>query len=280
MAGLAEVSAALVARIAQIVYPNGTGQPSIIGKPIKVYGGWPSPDVLTKDLKADKVHISVFPPNGLEKIVDTAFSDWRTLVEPSITLSLTLAGQAVTVGGTVSTPQNAALVVDGKGYVYGIQAGDTLTSIATALAALVAIDQTATSAGAVVTIPGAKAISPRIGGAGTSIREVRRQERSFRITVWANCFDSRDPIADLLDAELSGTVHLTLPEQMTATLRYKSSSQDDSGQKEGVYRRDLVYAVEFSTTQVRTDTQITVTETNVSAGPTLADQFPIATIVE
>jgi hypothetical protein len=280
MTGLAEVSNALVALIAQLVYPNGTGQPSIVGKPVKVYGGWPAPDVLTKDLAAGKVHISVFPPNGLEKIVDTAVTDWRTVVEPSITLTLTLAGQTVTVGGAVSQPQNAALVVDGKGYAYGVQSNDTLTSIATALAALVSADQPATSSGPVVTIPGAKAISPRVGGAGTSIRELRRQERAFRITVWANCFDSRDPIADLLDSALSGTFHLTLPDGMSATLRYKSSSQDDSGQKESIYRRDLVYAVEYSTTQVRTDTQITVTKTNVSAGPTLADQFPIASIVE
>jgi hypothetical protein len=280
MAGLAEVSNALVALIAQLVYPNGTGQPSIVGKPVKVYGGWPAPDALTKDLAAGKVHISVFPPNGLEKIVDTAVTDWRTVVEPSITLTLTLAGQAVTVDGTVSQPQNAALVVDGKGYAYGVQSNDTLISIATALAVLVSADQPATSSGPVVTIPGAKAISPRLGGAGTSIRELRRQERAFRITVWANCFDSRDPIADLLDSALSGTFHLTLPDGMIATLRYKSSSQDDSGQKESIYRRDLVYAVEYSTTQVRTDTQITVTKTNVSAGPTLADQFPIASIVE
>lgn len=280
MAGLAEVSDALVARIAQIVYPNGTGQPSITGQPVKVYGGWPSPEALAKDLKAGKVHISVFPPNGLEKVLDTAVSDWRTLVEPVITLSLTLTDQTITVGGTASQPQNAALVVDGRGYVHGVQDGDTLTSIATALAALVSADQPATSSGPVVTIPGAKVISPRVGGAGTSIRELRRQERAFRITVWANCFDSRDPIADLLDAELSGTFHLTLPDGMLATLRYKSSSQVDSGQKESIYRRDLVYAVEFSTTQVRTDTQITITESNVSAGPTLDDQFPIATIVE
>lgn len=280
MAGLAEVSAALVARIAQIVYPNGTGQPSITGKPVKIYGGWPSPGVLTKDLAAGKVHISVFPPNGMEKLVDSAVSEWRELVAPEITLSLTLAGQTVTVGGSVSTPQNMALVVDGKGYVHGVQSEDTLTSIATALAAMVSADQPASSAGPVITIPGAKAISPRVGGAGSSIRELRRQERPFRITIWANCFDSRDPLADLLDAELAGTFHLVLPDGMLGTLRYKSSSQDDSGQKESVYRRDLIYAVEFSTTQVRTDTQITITETNVSAGPTLVDQFPIATIVE
>lgn len=278
MAGLADVSNALVALIAQIIYPNGTGQPSITGQPVKVYGGWPTTTVLMADLKDGKAHVSVFPTT--EKVVDTAVSEWREMTAPTNTLALTLAGQAVTVGGTVSTPQNAGLVVDGKGYVYGVQAGDTLPSIATALAALVAVDQPATSAGAIVTIPGAKAISPRVGGAGTSLRELRRQERYFQITVWANCFDAREPLADALDAALSGTFHLTLPDGMLADLRYKASHQDDSGQKESVYRRDLIYAVEFSTTQTRTDTQITVTETNVSAGPSLEAQFPIATIVE
>lgn len=280
MAGLADVSNALVALIAQIAYPNGTSQPSITGQPIKVYAGWPVPTVLTPDLKVGKAHVSVYPPPGLEKVLDSAVSDWRTVTAPVNTITLTASGQTVTVGGTVSTPQNAALVVDGKGYVYAVQTGDTLTSIATALDALVSVDQPATSAGAVVTIPGAKAISPRVGGAGTSLRELRRQERTFQISVWANCFDARDPLAEALDSALSGTFHLTLPDGMTATLRYRSSRQDDSGQKEGIYRRDLMYAVEFSTTQTRTDTQITVTQTNVSAGPSLDAQFPIATIVE
>lgn len=304
MAGLADVSNALVALIAQIAYPNGTSQPSITGQPIKVYSGWPVPAVLTADLKAGKAHISVFP-TATEKIIDSAVSEWWELTAPVNTLTLTLSGQAVTVGGTVSTPQNSALVVDGKGYVYGVQDGDTLTSIATALAALVAVDHPGTtSAGPVITIAGTLvetsagldvvladgtsvyvagdplSTSPRVGGAGTSIRELRRQSKVFQISVWANCFDARDPLADAVDSALSATFHLTLPDGMTADLRYQSSRQDDSGQKEGIYRRDLLYAVEFSTTEVRTDTQITVTETNVSAGPSLDAQFPIKTIVE
>jgi hypothetical protein len=278
MAGLSQVTNALVALIAQIAYPDGTSQPSITGQPVVVYPGWPVPATLTADLKAGKVHISVFP--GTDRVIDSAISDWRTLIEPANTLTLAAAGQTVTVGGAISIPQNAALVVDEKAYVYGCHDGDTLTSVATALAALVAVDQAATSAGAVVTIPNARAISPRVGGQGTSIREVNRKEQAFQITVWANCFDSRDPLAEALDAELAGTIHLTLPDGMIATLRYRSSRQDDDGQKQGIYRRDLMYAVEFSTTQTRIDTQITVTTTNVTGGPSLDAQFPIKTIVE
>ena len=279
MADITDVSNALVTVIAGIVYPNGTSQPSITGAPVLVYQGWPDAVQLRADLAAGKVHVSVFPQPNMLRIVDSAMSDWSTPSAPVNTVTLTLSGQTVTVGGTVSTPQNAALVVDSRAYVYAVQAGDTLASIATALAALVNADQTATAAGAVVTIPGAKYISPRVGGQGVAVRETRRQEQGYQITVWANCFDQRDPIAAAIDSALSGIPHLTLADQ-SAALRFKSSRQDDSQQKEGIYRRDLMYAVEFSTFASQTLTQITATVENVSAGPSLDAQFPIKTIVE
>lgn len=279
MADITDVSSALVTVIAGIVYPNGTSQPSITGAPVLVYQGWPDSGQLRTDLAAGKIHVSVFPQPNMLRTIDSAMSDWSTPSAPVNTVTLTLSGQTVTVGGTVSTPQNAALVVDNKAYVYAVQAGDTLASIATALAALVNVDQTATAAGAVVTIPGAKYISPRVGGQGVAVRQTRRQEQGYQITVWANCFDQRDPIAAAIDSALSGTPHLTLADQ-SATLRFKNSRQDDSQQKEGIYRRDLFYAVEFSTFQSQTLTQITATIENVSAGPSLDAQFPIKTIVE
>lgn len=277
MADISDVSAALVTTIAGIVYPNGTSQPSITGAPVLVYSGWPDSGQLRTYLSAGNVHVSVFPQPNMLRVVDSSMSDWSTPTAPVNTVTLTLSGQAVTVGGSVSTPQNAALVVDNKAYVYAVQAGDTLASIATALAALVNVDQTATAAGAVVMIPGAKYISPRVGGQGVAVRETRRQEQGFMVTVWANCFDQRDPIASAIDSALSGQIHLTLADQSSATLRYKSSRQDDSQQKEGIYRRDLMYAVEFSTFQSQTLTQITATVENVSAGPSLDAQFPIKT---
>ncbi|MCK8648878.1 hypothetical protein M1M06_07450 [Ralstonia insidiosa] len=280
MADISDVSAALVTTIAGIVYPNGTSQPSITGAPVLVYSGWPDSGQLRTYLSAGNVHVSVFPQPNMLRVVDSSMSDWSTPTAPVNTVTLTLSGQAVTVGGSVSTPQNAALVVDNKAYVYAVQAGDTLASIAAALAALVNADQTATAAGAVVTIPGAKYISPRVGGVGVATRETRRQEQTYMVTIWANCFDQRDPIAAAIDSALSGQIHLTLADQSVATLRYKSSRQDDSLQKEGIYRRDLMYAVEFSTFQSATLTQITATIENVSAGPSLDAQFPIKTIVE
>jgi len=279
MADISDVSAALVTLAAGVAYPSGTSQPSIVNKPVMVYPGWPQPQTLDADLAVGKVHVSVFPMPNMERIVDSAMSDWTQATAPANTVTLTLAGQAVTVGGTISTPQNAALVVDGKGYVYAVQPADTLASIASALAALVAVDQTATAAGAVVTVPNAKYISPRVGGRGTSQRETRRQERTFLIAVWANDPALRDSLASKLDAALSNTVHLTLPDQ-NATLRYRSSRPDDGTQKDRVYRRDLQYAVEYSTIATEADYQITVGVENITAGPSLTSQFAVKTIVE
>lgn len=279
MADLSDVANALVTLAAAVAYPNGTAQPSVINADVRVFAGWPVPALLDADLAAGKVQVSVFPMPGMERVISSAFGDWTAPSPPINTLTLTGSGQTVTVGGTVSTPQNAALVVDNKAYVYAVQAGDTLASIATALAALVNADQSATAGGAVVTIPNAKYISPRVGGVGTSQRETRRIEQTFMLTTWAPSPVLRDQLASKIDAALSGQSKLGLPDQ-GAALRYRRSNQDDGSQKAGLFRRDLVYAVEYSTYVTEADYQITATVENVSAGPSLDAQFPIKTIVE
>ncbi|MBO4120282.1 hypothetical protein J5T34_05950 [Cupriavidus gilardii] len=257
MADLSDVSRALVALIAKTVYPNGTSQPSITGQPVKVYAGWPNPAELADDLKAGKVHISVFP--RAVKQVNSAVSKWRTITPPVHTLTLVASGDQVTVGGTVSTPQNASLVIDGEAFPYAVQESDTLASIATALAALISADRPATSTGPVVTVPGAIAISPRVGGVATRLREVRRQDQEFLITVWANCYDSRDPVASAVDAALAATTRITLPDGSFGTLRSRPMSNpwNDSGQKERIYRRDLCCWIEYSTTVAQEQYEIT-----------------------
>lgn len=263
MADLADVSRALVALVAQTAYPAGTSQPSISGQPVKVYAGWPNPAQLADDLTNGKLHASIFP--RAVKTTDTARSKWRTVTPAAHSLTLTVADQTITVGGTVATPQNASLVIDGAAYPYAVQVGDTLTSIATALAALISADQPATSAGPVVTIPGARDISPRVGGVAMRLREVRRQDQEFLITVWANCYDSRDPLAAAIDATLADTNRITLPDGSFGTLRSRplANSWDDSGQKERIYRRDLCCWIEYSTTVAQQHYEVTQAQVDI-----------------
>ena len=46
MAGQTDVLNQLVGQAAAIIYPQGTTQPSICGMPVKIYPGWPVPNVL------------------------------------------------------------------------------------------------------------------------------------------------------------------------------------------------------------------------------------------
>lgn len=269
MADLADVENALVALIAQTLYPNGTGQPSVTGTPAIIYAGWPTSSRLDADLLAlsqgqvgGKIHVSVFPTNT-ERNTTRYMRQWQPVSNPTPTLTLTISGQQVTVGGTVSTPQNVMLMVGHQPYVYAVQGADTLTSIATALAALI---PGASSAGPIVTLAASAVLTAaRVGGSGTSIMETRRQERVMQITAWADTPARRDAVIQAIDPVLAQIQFLTLVDQTAARLIYRSSRKDDMVQKANLYRRDLLYSVEYATIASETDTQVTQTQLNTSA---------------
>lgn len=272
MADFAEVADALVSLIATAIYPNGTAQPSIApsAAPVKCFQGWPVPAQLDADLKApqgggpEKINVSVWP-TPTERETESVTPEWQTQTPAAPTLTLTLGVNTVTVGGTGGVGQNAALLVDGKPYVYALQQNDTPTSVATALANLVNAVRPASSSGPVITIPPPATISPRVGGQGTLIRKLSMQERLFQVSVWANSPSMRDGTAKIIEPLLKGTTRIALPDGSQGILRYRGSVQNDESQKSQIWRRDLLCAVEFPTTDTTTATQIVVEQTNISA---------------
>jgi len=253
--------------------------PSVSGTPIVIYAGWPSEDGLAADLAKGKTHITVFPK--AEERNTTRYPEREiVIVPPAPTLTLQISGPVldngqklfdtpgvswdsggdydlgvardliVTVGGTVSSPQNLALRINNKFYTYVVQASDTLASIATALAALIEANISGTSvSGPAITIgPTGKLQAARIGGFGTVTKEVRRQERVMMITVWANAPALRDQIAAAVDVALAQEHFLCMPDGFGARLIYKNSMVVDALQKANLYRRDLNYHVEYATT--------------------------------
>ena len=282
MADATDVENALVSLIAATLYPNGTGQPSAAGGvPCMVYAGWPVPAQLDADLAAGKVHVSVFP--RAEERNTTRFSqDLQTLSTNTATLTLTISGQTITVGGSVppaNNPHNVVVLANGKPYVYAVQTGDTRNSIAAALRALIVADIAGTSvAGAVVTLPGSARIGAvRVGVTGTAISEVRRVERHFQVTIWADTPVHRDAVAKPVDLALATTKFLEMPDGFAARLIYRNSPISDSLQKTRLFRRDLIYSVEYALTQTETETQITQVQLGVAVTPdgaTQATQIP------
>ncbi len=279
MADLVDVENALVALIAQTLYPNGTSQPSITGVPTVAYVGWPSAANLDADLAAiatgaGKIHVTVFP-TAIERNTTRFPKAWQPQVAPVQTLSLSVNGQQVTVGGTVATPQNVMLMVNRSPVVYAVQATDTLTSIATALSLLVS---GASSAGAVVTLPNSAVISAaRVGASGTSIMEIRRQDRVFQISIWADTPANRDLTAQVVDVALATTEFLTMPDLTAARLIYRNSMVDDMVQKANLFSRNLMYSVEYATTVTQLETQITQDQLNVNVA--VAGVAPYVTAV-
>lgn len=269
MADLTDVGNALVVLAAQTLYPNGTGQPSAAGFGIRIYQGWPNPQQLDDDLKAGVAHVSVYP-RPEERNTTRYSKDWKQQALNATTLTLTISGQQITVGGSVpaaNKPQNVAVVANGQSFVYAATSADTLTSIATALSALIAAGIAGTSnAGPIITLPNSARISAaRVGGTGTLIRELRRQERLFQISIWSETPDHRDAVVKPLDEALAATSFLSMIDQTAARLIYKSSPVNDGYQKDKLYRRDLFYTVEYATTQTTAATQIIADQLNIAS---------------
>lgn len=266
MADITDVMDALVAVIAQTLYPNGTGEQSIVGTPCSVFSGWPIPQQLDVDLAAGKVNISVWalPSERVTTRIDT---DWRTLEVNDPTITATVNAQQITLSGMIATPQNVGAIVNGKAYVYPVQGNDSLTTIATGLASLINADVPGTaSVGPVVTVPNNYPVkAARVGRNGQTIREVRRQERVFQISVWANSPEQRKAFVDAIDPVLSMTPRITLADEYMAHLSYRNSNYVDKNEKMRAYRADLMYAVEYATTQTENNTVIITVQENYAS---------------
>ena len=232
-----DVESALVLLVAQACYPNPQGVA------VRVYRGWPVPAQLDADLAARIVNVSVYASDSESKAT-RHLPQWVELPPEAPQLVLTASNNAVTASGTVGR-YNACVSVDGKDYVYPVYLSDTPASIAQGLAALI---PGASASGNVVTVPGAN-VSARVGGFGTAVRELKRQKKGYQVTVWAGSPELRDAVAPLADAALASVDYLPLPDGFSARLLYERSRQSDRAEKDGLYRRDLFYSAEFSTTQ-------------------------------
>lgn len=267
MADLSDVSNMLVGQIAAYLYPNGTANPvsPVTGFPVKVFAGWPQPESLAKDLINNIGYISIYPTDT-EKPLPLTTRDWELQSLAAPTITATVSGQVLTLGGTVSAGQNVAAIVNGKGYVVAAQASNTLAAIASALATLISVDVPATSSGTAVTVATARTLEGRVGTSGTLIRGLRRQQKMFQITAWANCDGPRNLLGSAIDQAIEPLSRAALPDGSMGILHYRQSRQDDSMQKQRIYRRDIFYAVDYMTTQTTAGTTVVASQTSLSGG--------------
>ncbi len=253
MADVQDVLDTLVTQIAGYVYPNGTGDAPVAGAGIRVYSDWPMPEQLDSDLPQNIINVSVFVPPGMDRNTTRYRPAQKVMSIAAPTLTLTASRNVVTVGGAMPspfTPHNLAVLVGGAPFIYSVQSTDSLTSIATGLATLLAVTYPGTtSSGPVITLPsGTVPIVARVGTTGVVTTEWERQQEMFQVTVWAPDFATRKTVGAAIRSGFAQIHDLTMIDGYGANIRYQSNRLSDEAEKTRIYRRDLNYQVEYATT--------------------------------
>jgi hypothetical protein len=250
MADLSDVETALVSAIlgaSVISVPDAC--PVLGGSAIRVFRGHPPTNALTQDRALGIVEISVFP------VPDTTRNTTRWGVQTVTTaidagLSASASGQVANFAGVAVAGELAGLLVNDQPFVYQAQAGDSAALVAAALADLVRATQICWLQQSTLTIPGAVTLVARTAGVASILQEWARQSQDFRISVWAPSPASRDAVCGALGAVLAQMAFLTLADGSSGRLAYRRTASFDDDQVASVYRRDLVFEVEYGTTIV------------------------------
>jgi hypothetical protein len=263
MADIADVERALVILAGAALglpdaYLPGSLGTAQCGFPVRLFRGWPIAKArdsnnqevgLDADLAAGRTQVSVYTQPNSARLTTRYENQYIIIGAPSPTLTATVSGRSVTFGGTASVGQVVGILVGNgvnpTGYAYRLTATDTPSTIAASFAATI---PSATSSGAVLTIPSGGDIRANVVADAAANLETRRQEQVFRVVVWAPTPAIRDQIAGALDDGLSSTTWLPIAGNEPGHMLYRGTVQADGGEKVGLWRRDLTYSVEYGTT--------------------------------
>ena len=264
MADLSDVCAYLRAAIATAVYPNGTSQPSVAATDCRIYEGWPIPDQLDQDMAGKTLagsppmpttrtggpvaNVSIYPMQGATATPYQILDKTYTITPPAYGLTVTSDGTTITVSGTPTAGEYLTIVAN-RSKVYS-ETGATASAIIAALAADLAADfPGATHTGSTLTIPNLYELHARQGAVATLGKVTHRQKQSIMVTVWAPTHASRSAFAGAIDVVLKETNRITMPDTSQAIVVYNRTNQTDEQQAATIYRRDLIYDVEYATLQ-------------------------------
>ncbi|GAN79778.1 hypothetical protein [Acidocella aminolytica] len=274
MADISDVANALVSACAAAIYPGGASA-SVTGANTRVYYGWPVAENLDNDGAAGIVNVSVFASTNMTKLTTRYPIDWGAMVTvPTVTLTATLSGQVITLGGTGGAGQNFGILAGNTAYIHSVTASDTPGTVAAAFAAaLGAVGVTAS--GDAITFPASLPVyAARVGAVGQWLGEMRRQEQGFLVTVFAPTPALRDATAAAIDGALAGVNWLTLADGSSGRLLYHSSRSDDKPGVATVWRRTLTYTVEYATTQAFAAAQLLFMGLTVTADGSAVNMPP------
>jgi hypothetical protein len=246
MADISDVEQAVTNTVASVLYPGGSSQSSIVGALCRVYRGWPNAATLNADLSSGAVNVTVVGDNESGRTTTRYLPEFQTTPSPPGTTAGS-ADQTITISGSPAVGDVVGALIDGAAYAYRIRSGDTPGLVASNLNQLIQANRPATAQGHTITVPGAGLIKTRVVCDNTTSFESRRQEKDVRIICWCPTPSIRDSVTAAIDSAIDLITFLVLPDGSNARIVYRNTSSYDQAQNALLYRRDLVYTVEYPT---------------------------------
>lgn len=244
------------------------GPAHVLGSPWIVDFGTPLASDLAK-IQAQKkgVIIALYPGRARRDV--QYLNSWYKKTSPQVGLIATLSGATITFSGApsaglnVHVPLGRANSAPTADAYYQTIAGDTLSSIAAAVAAaIVATGFAATSSGGSVTITSGIAQTVNVGGTGSITQSVNWITRSIQATIYAPTPDWRNAFSDALTTGLTGSTaqdFLTLADGSGARCKLIGDDFDEKSQLSyTLYQAFVTYDVTYLLERTVSATQIGV----------------------
>lgn len=263
MADLSDVTAYLAGAVASAAYPNGTSQPSVAAMDVRIFEGWPIPEQLDRDMLGQILsgtppvpvprtggpvaNVSVYPMPGTGIVVYQQQDLTYIITPPTISSTFTLVGNLITVTGQIAVGEYLTLVIDDAAVC-----SQTGASTAAMLAALATEAQgkgypSASATATTLTIPFGHSLVVRQGGAAVLGKVTHRQRQSVMVTVWAPTQAVRTMLAKAIDNAIKQVIKVAMPDTSQALVIYSRTNVSDERQATAIYRRDLIYDVDYAT---------------------------------
>lgn len=246
MADISDVEQAVVNTVTTILYPAGSSQPSIIGAICRVYRGWPNPGTLNSDLTAAIVNVTVVTDSASGRTTTRYLPEWQMTSQQAGTTA-SVNGQTITVSGNPAVGDVVGALIDGAAYAYRVQFGDTAGLVAANIALVIQTRRPALAQGLDVLVASSSSIVMRVVCDSTTSFESRRQEKDLRIIFWCPSPPIRDIVASATDLAIDQISFLGLPDNSHTRIVYRNTTSHDQSQNALLYRRDLVYNIEYPT---------------------------------
>ena len=267
MADISDVTALLAQMAATACFPNGASSPSVTGNmnDIRIFEGWPLQKTLDADMANGVSNVSIFPTPGSSAAVFQVLDEFYVISPPTYGLAASISGDTVTLSGTPGTGEYASIVADGL-YCYS-RVGASANAILTAIAADAAANYSGVSvSGNSITFPTSRLVC-HLGAPGTMGKVTHRQKDSVIISIWAPTNALRNTIAMAVDVAFKAVNHLTFPDTSQGVLAYSNHRQMDTLESANIYRRDLIYTVEYATLLKFQAWTVTSVDPTIDVGP-------------